>query len=156
MDSSKFAVIHNDGSIEYYGNRYDLDEYHIFSLLEYAKEKYPDVEIFKKLNIRHSPEVAAFFYTRLGDIIILNDTDAKEKYGKTGWALVPDEITKEAKDALYDFASKTKDYKIKLTYDLNMDTGVLAGHTLYDMEGDFKKVIDTYYETINNEKKSTR
>ena len=155
MDNDKLVLIHTDGSIEHIGNFHDEGEMHSACLLDYAEENYPDEPIFKRLNYRHKAETIGYFYTCLGDVMIINDSDNELRYGKTGWALMPETITEEQKMALYEFATALKDYNVKLTYDMNMDTGILAGHTLYDNDHNFKKILDSYFELINT-KKSTR
>ncbi len=155
MDNDKLIIIHADGTIEHIGNFHDENEYHSICLLNHAIKKYPDEPIFQRLNYRHKAETIGYFYTRIGDIVIINDSDNELKYGKTGWALMPEIITEEQKNSLYELVSALKDYNVKLTYDMNMDTGILAGHTLYDNEHNFKKILDNYFD-LTNVKKSTR
>lgn len=155
MDNDKLIIIHEDGTIEHIGNFHDEEEYHSVCLLNYAKEKYPNVTIFDRLNYRHKAETIAYFYTLIGDIVIINDSDNKLKYGRTGWVLMPSEITDIQYNKLYELVPVLKDYNVKLTYDMNMDTGILAGHTIYDNDHNFEGILDNYFETIDK-KKSTR
>lgn len=155
MDNDKLILIHSDGKIERIGDFHSKDEYHSICLLNYAKKNYSDVPIFDRLNYRHKAETIGYFYTCIGDIVIINDSDNELKYGKTGWALMPETITEEQKDSLYGLIPALKDYNVKLTYDMNIDTGILAGHTLYDNNHNFKQILDNYFE-LKNMKKSTR
>ena len=65
MDEYKLAFIYGDtdqkrkiveGQIERVGDIHDEDVLHIRCLLDYARERYSDVEIFQRLNLRHKPE----------------------------------------------------------------------------------------------------
>ena len=156
MDNDKLVLIHKDGCIEHIGNFHDEEEFHSACLLNYAQQKYPDEPIFNRLNYRHKAETIGYFYTLIGDIVIINDSDNKLKYGKTGWTLMPSEITPEQYETLYHFASIISDYNVKLTYDMDISTGILTGHTLYDNDHNFRKILDSYFELIENKKIYTR
>ena len=76
MDNYKIAFINGnnfedrniiDGKIDYYGE-IDSDTLHVMSLLEYAKNNFSDIPVFNQLNIRHQPEVVAYFLTKIGGI----------------------------------------------------------------------------------------
>ena len=86
MDNYKFAVIQEKGNIEYRGNSKDEEELHVVGLLEYAREKYPNADIFKTLHEKHFPSTVAFFLTEFNNVLVLNLTHYKDesisKYGR--------------------------------------------------------------------------
>lgn len=152
MNDSRAVIIHPDGTVDLLGNRYDKDEMHIFCLLDYADKTYPDASMFQKLSIHHQPEIAAFFLTLLGNVVILNTTSMEEKYGKSGMAFMPSELTEQEINTLYEFAGTIPDYKIDMLYDMNVDSGVLDGQTLYSVESNFKELLDKYTASKSNKK----
>lgn len=163
MDNYKLAFIHGhsdkerniqEGKIEKYGV---LDEgsLHILSLLDYAKETYPDVPIFKQLNDRYAPEAVGYIYTKLGDIVFLNMTTDVQKYGKTGLIMLPDNITEKQKEGLYTLAEMIDGYSICISYDLELVDGILEGKELYTVENQKPtKVLDSYFQKISPKSKT--
>ena len=59
-----------NGKIEYYGESYK-DYLHNRYLLDYVKEKYPEVPIFSQLTIRHQRELIAYFLVKMGTLSFL-------------------------------------------------------------------------------------
>ena len=105
MDNYKIAFINGngvedkglmDGQIDYCGE-ISSDALHITNLLEYTKNHFSDIPVFNQLNIRHQPEVVAYFLTRLGIIVFFNMTRYDDihlkKYGRNGTFMLPDELT---------------------------------------------------------------
>ena len=88
-----------NGNVDYVGN---LDEYgfHIDALIEYALEKYPDVQVFSKIPSNCEFDVPIFFLTWLNNIVYVNVSDVK--HGKKGIVFFPDEVSLKQKEALYD------------------------------------------------------
>lgn len=102
MENYKLAFIYGkddenrnikEGNIERLGDAHDEEQLHINCLLEYAKHRYSDIGIFKKLNSNHMPETAGYFFTLFGHIVFFNTTKNVEKYGKSGIFLMPQELT---------------------------------------------------------------
>ena len=157
MDNNKLMLIHPDGSMEGIGNAHDEEEMHSLCMLNYAEENYPDVEVFKKLNYRHSPATIAYFYTRLGDIVVLNITKNASKNGKAGYIMIPDEVTIEQETSLYNLEKVLSEYLVGVSTNLKLDEiGQPHGTTKYTSdELTFKDVLDEQFENINV-KKSTR
>ena len=155
IDDYKALIIHRDGKTDYVGDFHDPEERHAYCLSRYIKEKYANTQIAQKISPRNEAETIVFFLTRLGDIIISNNTTEKGKYGKNGWAVLPDIVTMEALDVLYDFADKNSEYSINLTYGLNVSDGTIHGETIYDVDNNFNKVLDEYSKRVGIEK-STR
>jgi hypothetical protein len=122
-----------NGKIEYYGESYK-DYLHNRYLLDYVKEKYPEVPIFNQLTIRHQRELIAYFLVKMGHIIFFNTTskDEKEfkKYGRTGQFMMPDVITEEQELALNKFCQEIKDYDILIDYDITLEDGILNSKSI--------------------------
>lgn len=159
MDNNKFAVIYGnedskrdirDGQIEKYGDIEFSDLNHIDYLMEYISQKFKDVEMFKALSNRHSPEVAAFLISRLGHAVFLNATKNAKKYGKSGIFIMPDEISDKQKEALYSFYEEIKDFSITIIYNLKIVDGFLDGVNLASVNReDSKKTLDSFFEKVN-------
>ena len=166
MDNYKIAFINGnnfedrniiDGKIDYYGE-IDSDTLHVMSLLEYAKNNFSDIPVFNQLNIRHQPEVVAYFLTKIGVAVFFNmtryDASHLKKYGKLGMLMLPDELTDKQKEALYQFAENISDFSISVHYDLNIDTGILSSKTIQGMNNETpKEIIDVYMNTMKNHSK---
>ena len=114
-----------DGNIDYVG---DLDEYgfHIDALIEYALEKYPDVQVFSKIPSNCEFDVPIFFLTWLNNIVYVNVSDVK--HGKKGIVFFPDEVSLKQKDALYDFAKGLSNVNITVIYNMDFDDGLVFSH----------------------------
>lgn len=67
-----------DGKTIYVGDIND-DYFHSTTLLNFAKENYPEVNDFANLNRNHMPTTIAYFYTSLFDhIVFLNISSTKD------------------------------------------------------------------------------
>ncbi len=162
MDNYKFAVIYGnvdskgdikDSHIERYGDIEFGDLNHIDYLMEYISKRFKDVEMFKALSNRHSPEVAAFLISRLGHVVFLNATKNAKKYGKAGIFIMPDQISEEQKRAIYSFYEEVKDYSITIIYDLKVVDGILDGVNLAPVNReDARKLLDSFFTKTENKK----
>lgn len=163
MKDCKLAIIHGHddlknnllvGNLEYVG--FDLDELHSECLLNYASEHYSDVEFFKRLNYRHKPEVIGFFFLKnFGDIIFFNTTKNIEKYGYTGFFLLPDDISDEQMITLFEFAREIKNYSVGLFSSLRLEEGLLMSEDIYSVENETpEELLDRYFknERINSKR----
>lgn len=163
MDNYKFAVIYGKddnekdiqaGKIEKYGNIELGDLNHIDYLLEYIDNKFSNVDMFKALNNRHTPEIAAFLISRLGNVVFLNATKNAKRYGKSGIFIMPDEISDKQKEALYSFYEEIKDFSITIIYNLKIVDGFLDGVNLAPVNReDSKKILDSFFEKVTTEEK---
>lgn len=162
MEKYKLAFIHGsadekrriqEGTIERVGDALDEDVYHSQCLLEYAKENYPDIEVFKRLNWRHKPETIGYFFTLFGNIVFLNTTKNMHKYGKTGIFLFPSDITDKQKQSLEDFSKRIEDFSVSIFYDLHLQDGMLDGKELYAVENESPLKVLELYEKMKNENK---
>lgn len=135
MENCKIAIIYGDmdeerndkkGEVEKIGNIND-SYYHIICLLNLAKDKFSDVKEFNMLNIHHTPEIASYFFTKLGHIIFLNTSNKKSKMG---FLFLPNNISDVLKEALYNFVNEISDYQLYVFYNLEIIDGVLEGEQL--------------------------
>jgi hypothetical protein len=81
MDNFKFSLIYKDddkrgfldGQVEKVGNL-QKDKDHIDLFLEYIEKNFKSEPIFKALNRKHQPEIAAFLISRYRHIVLINTT----------------------------------------------------------------------------------
>ena len=164
IDNYKVAFIYGEdderrdiknGKIEMIGNIHDENEIHIICLLEHAKERYPDIEIFKRLNNRHTPDIAGYFFTLLGHIVFFNTTKNIEKYGKTGMFMMPKSLSDNQRKTLIEFVENLEEYHISICYDLDLVDGILEAKELYPLEKEKPlKLLGTYLQRENKEIKT--
>lgn len=164
MVNYKIAVIHSKtdekrgikaGEVERIGDINDEDALHSTYILEYAKEKYSDIEIFNHLNYRHKAETIGYFLTLFGDIIFFNTTKNVERYGKSGLFLMPNEIADQK--FLYDFAKEVDDFSVDVSYDLTIEAGILVGKEMYSQpKQTVTEVFDLYFSKMEQEKASLK
>lgn len=138
-----------DGNIDYVG---DLDEYgfHIDALIEYALEKYPDVQVFSKIPSNCEFDVPIFFLTWLNNIVYVNVSDVK--HGKKGIVFFPDEVSLKQKDALYDFAKGLSNVNITVIYNMDFDDGLVFSHEFDCKRGmSFEEILDDFFNDAGKE-----
>ena len=93
-----------DGSIDVIGDCFDKYLLHSTTLLEYARKNYKNDNIFNKLTYKHSPELISYFYTKYGDIVMLNTTkedDIKLNRKINLVLLMPNDVSDKQKSVLY-------------------------------------------------------
>ena len=164
MDDYKLAFIYGtneeecdiwDGKIEKFGDSSDEDSFHSTCLLDHAKERYPDVQIFKKMGFRHKPETIGYFYTLFGHILFLNTTKNVQKYGKSGLFMLPSNVTEKQKESLFKFCEEIEDFSVHILYDLNIEDGILEGKELSSVENkNISSLFISYFERENKSAKS--
>lgn len=153
MQDKKIVIIHPDGTFKYLGDAFNDEETHAMCLLDYAAEKYPEAQMFKRLTIRHQPSDVAFFYNLLGDIVITNNTKFEKKHGKMGTAFFPDDITKEQLAVLYNVADDMSNFQMCLAYDLEVVDGIITGQEKWGgLENNFHQLLDAYFEEQKDRK----
>lgn len=120
-----------EGKIIGVGNIND-DYFHATTLLNFAKDNYPDVSIFNNLNNRHRPETIAYFYTSIfNHIVFLNiSSNRKNEIQKAGVFLIPDNITDKQKESLYKFTDEINDYTIGIHYNLKFEDGMVKDEAI--------------------------
>lgn len=148
MDQYKIALIDEHGQVERIGDATDDMQLHSVCLLEFALKKYPDVSIFKRLNNRHTPEIISYFYTLLGNAVFLNTTKEEEKYGKTGFFMLPNDMTEEQQESILLFSKSIKGFSTTIFYDLKLVDGMIDEKALSSMEPECsEELLRAYFET---------
>lgn len=152
MDEYMVALIYGDNGIKSDGNfgkvekigKFNSSDLHSACLLELARDKFPEVGIFHKLNFRHQPNVIGAFFTKLGHAIFINISNQKSKMGIL---LLPDDISKNFKDMLYSFSNEVENYNILLAYNLRFEDGLLKYESLGDSSEycSLEKILDAYF-----------
>lgn len=161
MDDKKIAFIFGntkeekgiyEGEIDRIGNIKD-GTFHSTCLIEYGKEKYPEVSIFQKLTNRHMPEaISYFFINSFNHAIFLNTTKYLDdgrigKHGKQGLLLLPNQLTEKQKEGIEKFLDEVHDYSVSILYDLNIDAGVIDGSEIVSIsKEDPHSVFNSYLE----------
>lgn len=152
MNDYKLAIINDiDNMIEKCGS-INNDDLHINCLLNYIKEKYSDNKLLNQLNGRHTPETVGYYLTLFdNNILFFNTTSDVFKYGRTGFFMLPKEISNSQKEKLYEFASELTDYSVDIAYDFTVDDGFLNASELKSSDtGDVINLLDTYFEKKHN------
>lgn len=164
MNNYKIAFIHSDnfeekglldGKVEFLGE-ITKDSLHVNCLLDYANQNFSEFSIFKKLSIRHQPEVVAYFLTKLGIVVFLNltkyDEEHLRRYGKMGMIMLPDTLTLNQRESLINFAESISDFDISINYDLSIETGILDSKTIQGFNHEKpKELLDIYFKRANKE-----
>ena len=136
-----------DGSIDSLGDCNDDYLLHSSALLDYAKK------IFEKLTYKHSPELIGYFYTKYGDIIVLNtsrDEDVKSNRKISLILLMPNDVSGKQKSVLYDVLSNFDGYNVEIIYDLDIVDGLLDGKELALERGkSYIDLLDSYFNNSN-------
>lgn len=167
MNENKIALIYDhddinkgftDGQIEFYGNM-EQDSLHIAYLLDYARSKFPEIPIFQQLTLRHQPEVAAYFLTRLGMIVFLNmtkyDPEHLKKYGKMGMLMLPDQMTPAQIESLKQFVADIQDFDISIHYNLSIDMGMLDAKTIIGLNHETPmELMNLYFERVSEKNRN--
>lgn len=159
----KIYIIHNkenpankiDGSIDMIGDINNKELLHSTCLLEYAIENYKDINIFKKLNYRHSPEVISYFYTLYKDIVFLNTQIKSNKilHKNTAVLLMPESVSEKQKEKLYELVEQFHDYELEIMYNLSINGGILDGKELYtDENNNIVDIVDNYFKIMQQDK----
>lgn len=143
-----------EGQIEKLGVTSDTETMHVEYLLDYARERYSDIQVFKQFNVRYAPETVGYFFTLFGHIVFFNTTTNILKYGKTGVFLMPPDISAVQKASLYHFLSEINDFNVTIFYDLQINGGILDGKESTHIEkGNCMQLFDMYFEKNDNMKK---
>lgn len=156
MENYKLAFIHGrtdekrnikEGEIVKFGSK-EENSLHMIHLLDYAKRTYPDVKLFNLLSNRHSPEIAGYFYTLLGDIVFFNTTHQDvEKYGKTGFLMLPKNMTSLQEESLYILAEEINDFEISIHYNITLEDGLLNTNSIQSSDKKSpRELLDIYFQ----------
>lgn len=164
MDNYKLAFIYGvddyerniyDGKIEKIGDSSDEESFHATCLLDHAKDKYPDKQVFKQMSFRHKPETIGYFYTLFGHILFLNTTKNVQKYGKSGLFMLPSNITDKQKESLFSFCEEIVDFSVHILYDFTIEDGILEGKELSSVENQSPSSLFASYFAKENKSAKT-
>ena len=164
IENYKMVVISNgttdgnlsDGEILEYGKKEEYDK-HVPCLIDFCKDYYPEISIFKKLTVRHTPQVFAYFLQDLGNIIFLNTTtdSSIKKYGKTGMFVLTENLTENQKESLQVFAKDIDEYRVSIIYNLELVDGMVGGSELHACSNEDKPIsmINAALNSMNSKEK---
>lgn len=120
----KIAIIHGDnpvdginknGQIDYINCTLEDEYFHIVLMLKYLENNYKDNETLQNYDIYTSINKIAITLTKLGEIVFLNTTtyrkDMLEKHGRNGILIVPENITEEQKNSIFELKEKLLKFK---------------------------------------------
>ncbi len=133
-----------DGEVIYVG---PIDDYsfHIDCLIDYTRERYPNVNVFKQINDRCLPNVPIFFLTWLNSIVYVN-LDS-ERAGRGGMLYMPDAISEKQRAVLLEMAKELPLNNVDIVYDMDFDDGeVLAKEFQYTGDQNFADILNKCLE----------
>ena len=107
-----------DGEMRFVGPTSEYD-FHIDCLLDYAKNRYPDVKVFQRMNDRFSPCVPIFFLAWLNSIVYINMSS--ERAGRCGTLYMPDEISEKQKEVLLELSKSFPQLNVNIVYNMYLD-----------------------------------
>lgn len=148
-------VNHNmkDGKIDCFGNMKDMDEMHIINYIDVIKKHFSDVKLLGKITWHHSPEVPAFFFSKLFNICsFMNTTKDIKRHGKTGVFVMPDELTERQIQSLLLLTKNIEDFKIQICYNLELNEGIIESKIISNNGIDKKtpyELMSHYIENIH-------
>lgn len=134
------------------------EEYHIVSVVNFLKNHYKDKETLQQLNYRHQIEVACYLFCLQGDIVFLNNRQAKSKQkGEVGVFAMPDMISEKQRSSLLAMGKTLGNYdNITIEYDLCYNDGLIVTNTLHRSGYDASLAIDTYLQMVYDKRNSVR
>lgn len=140
-----------DGNVDFVGKKDEYD-FHVDCLLDYALEKYPDVQVFRVIPNNCEPDVPVYFLTVLNNIVFLNVSGGRN--GKRVLVFMPDEISSRQKEVLYEFAKKYTNINVDIVYNMDFDDGLVYSEEFDCKRGiEFESVLNDFFD-MNYEKKS--
>lgn len=162
-DKFKLAIIYGmnnekkeiyDGKIEFYGD-ITTDASHIKTILAPSIEKYPEMKIFSQLNYLYSPEIPAYFHTKLGNIVLFDFTkyhDGVARYGHNCLLLMPNLITDKQKETLLNLARDLENYYMIISYDLKLVDGIIESQDLVSKNLEKPvQLLERYFKILYSE-----
>lgn len=140
--SDKEGIV--DGNADFLGYL-EACENHVDDLIAYGRQKYPDIEIFKKMNDRCFLYVPICFLTALNNVVYLNVFD--KKWGKRGLLFLPDVISDNQRKVLFDLAKDLAKTNVDIIYDLKFDEdGFVSSQELDVTRGnELEKNLEDYF-----------
>ena len=127
-------VIEEDGKINYLG--YDFNySFHALCLMDYGKKKYPMIS-FDKIDYMAEPFLPIYYLTRLNNIVFTNTSTDDEKRGTL---YLPNKVTSNQVNSLYDFINQIQDFEISVVHNLVKDDIVSGKEEDKDFLDEFLK-----------------
>lgn len=140
-----------DGEMKFIGSLSNY-EFHIDCLLDYARENYPGVKVFQRMNDRFDPNVPIFFLTWLNSIVYINISG--NRLGRYGMLYLPDEISDKQKEKLLMFAKSIPKAHVDIVYDLDIEDGLVEWKEFnYDKNKKFYELLNDF---LNNYEKKPK
>ncbi len=116
------VVIDDNGNVDYLGQDFNFS-FHDECLIDYAKNKYPKVSLFKNIDYMDQPLAIIYYLTKLRNVVFTNVSVDDEK---RGMLYMPDGLTDEQIKSLNDLMSRVLDFKIYVEHDLVYDDMVMS------------------------------
>ena len=141
-----------DAEVIYVGPIKDYS-FHIDCLIDYTRDRYPDVNVFQHINDRCDPNVPIFFLTWLNSIVYINISG--NRVGRYGMLFLPDEISVKQKEVLLDLSKVISKAHVDIVYDMDFDDGIVDAKEFdYKSGKGFEKLLDEFFK--QKEKKSKK
>lgn len=139
-----------DGHVDFVGPIGECD-YHVDCLLEYARDKYPDVSIFQRITDRCEPDVPIFFLTWLNNVVYINISG--NRVGKYGMLFLPDEISEKQLKLIYELAKQIPKAHVDIVYDMDFDDGFVESKEFnYERGKGFEETLNEFLKKVNQKK----
>ena len=139
-----------DGQLSFVGPIGECD-YHVDCLLEYALDKYPDVQIFKRIPSNCEPNVPIFFLTWLNNVVYINISG--RRVGKYGMLFMPDEVSEKQMAQINELVKMIPKAKVDIVYNMDFDDGFVDFEEFDYKNGQgFKETWKEFLQTINEKK----
>lgn len=149
--------IYYDKDIQNFKDTDEADKYkpHVNYLLEYGREKYPDVQVFNILSDNHLYRTVVYFLSIFNNIVYLNISS--NRHQQRGLLFMPEEICEAQKQALYEVARKCLNVNVQLVYDLNFNDGDVDLKEFDSKRGSsFEDVLDDYFLLLDRKKEAEK
>ena len=143
----------DDGDISYLGYQVNYD-YHAECLIDYAKNKYPNISGFENIDYMSESNLLLYYLSLLNNVIFTNVSVDDEK---RGMLYLPREISEKQVGILLDFMKLVVEFKVPIDYNLSLIDGVVFGKDLDVLEHeDPEEKIEDYFLRRQNLKKERR
>ena len=161
MNESKILIIYGDnnvdgknrnGEVECLG-KINSDDLHISCFLEFFQNSFLDDAMFRKIAYTTIPENIGYLLTEKGHIVFFNTTKLGKE--KSGFFMMPSNVTEEQKRSLKHINNNLTDLNIKILYDYFInDYGVLDSKSISTSQDcPVDELFNTYFKELENVKK---
>ena len=161
MNKAKLIIIYGDnkvdgknrnGEIECLGD-INSDDLHISCLLDFFQKNFLDENIFKKINYTTIPETVGYILTEKSHIVFFNTT--KLGKGKSGFFMMPTNISENQKNSLKQLSNFLDDFNIRILYDYFINSDGLLDSKSISTNNDCPiiELFNIYFQKNENNKK---